>query len=100
MSVLSILGLLMPIVEKVGGALLDRVWKHGYSTIAGTAVGATVFSVLQSNGCDFSQMDKSVITILASLPLMLSTDAGKTAPTIPQTVKEVVDSHIVNPMNP
>lgn len=100
MSILTILGMVMPLITKIIGVFFDRIWRNGYSTVAGTAAGAGVFAILEQSGCNMANFDKTLLAIIAALPGLLSSDAGKTVQTIPQAVTEVIQENTVNPLNP
>lgn len=90
MPILSILGMVLPIVTKIAGVLINRFWTNGYSTLAGTAIGGAIFTELQKFGCDMSQFDKMMLALIPVIYGAVSVDAGKTTQSIPQAVKELI----------
>lgn len=77
-----IFSLIGPVIVNILTTMFQRVWKQGVSSIQGTVAGAGVIGVLEASGCSLSGLQETAVGLIAALPGLLATDAGKTAPSL------------------
>lgn len=82
MPISLILSLVGPVLVNVLTAMFQRMWKQGVTSVQGTVAGAGVVGLLEASGCSLSGVQEGIIGLIAAAPGLLSTDAGKTAPSL------------------
>lgn len=99
MSILSILSLVLPMVTKIGSLVIERIWKSKYTSLVGTTAGASIFGILSSYGCDISQFDKMVVSVMMAMPGLLATDPRVSSSTIPDVIVSTIQSSQISSDN-
>jgi len=88
MSIATILGLVLPLVNNLLTWVMDRFWNNGTSTLQGTVAGVAVVSLLEGMGCNLSLAKESLLGIIAAIPGVLATDAKLTGKSLADAIKE------------
>ena len=93
MPIGAIIGLVLPVINKVIGFLLDLFLTNWTTTLQGTAAGVAVVALLEGMGCNLSLAKESLLGIIAALPGVLATDAKVTGQSLAEAIREAALPH-------
>lgn len=88
--VLQILTMFGPVLAKGLSTMLDRAMTSWKTTALSLPWAAGAVETLNMMGCDLDLAQGGVVAVAAALPMILSTDPDKMAPTLVQAMQEKV----------
>lgn len=90
MSIMTILKIFGPVIVTFLQGIFDRIFKHGVSSIQGTAAGAGVIALAQQICPGISLSQQAIMGSIAALPGLIGTDAKQIAPSLVQAASQAV----------